>query len=71
MDLRKVLAQNIKKYRKIKSLSQEQLADISGLHRTYISGLERGIRNPTILIIWRLAQALKIKPTDLLTKDNN
>jgi DNA-binding XRE family transcriptional regulator len=46
--------------------SQEQLADEAGLHRTYVSGIERCVRNPTLLILERLAKALKLAPHALL-----
>ena len=68
MNLEKVVGLNVKRYREKRGLSQEELADISGLHRTYISGVERGVRNPTIRIVQILAQALRVKPTDLLTE---
>jgi transcriptional regulator with XRE-family HTH domain len=47
-------------------LSQEGLAELSGLHRTYISGIERGVRNPTLSIILQIANALKVRPSELL-----
>jgi len=50
-------------------LSQEGLADLAGIHRTYIGGIERGERNPTLLMIHRLAKALNIPPTQLLEPD--
>ena len=68
MNLEKVVGLNVKRYREKRGLSQEELADISGLHRTYISGVDRGVRNPTIRIVQILAQALRVKPTDLLTE---
>ena len=46
-------------------VSQEALADLSELDRTYVSGVERGVRNPTVKSIWRLATALKVLPSDL------
>jgi transcriptional regulator with XRE-family HTH domain len=50
--------------------SQEELADRTGLHRTYISGVERGTRNPTITVVFKFAQAFSMSPSDLLmTKD--
>lgn len=66
MDIRVKLGRNLRKYRQIRRLSQEDLAFASGLHRTYISGIERGVRNPTILILEPVARALKIEPKQLL-----
>lgn len=50
----------------MKNWSQEQFAFESGLHRTYVSGIERGIRNPTVTILERLAAALEVEPAELL-----
>jgi len=47
-------------------LSQEALADIAHVHRTYIGGIERGERNPTLTTIQRIAKALSVHPRDLL-----
>jgi len=58
MDIRRQLGLNVQKMRREKGWSQEDLAFESGLHRTYVSGVERGIRNPTILIVAKLAAAL-------------
>jgi transcriptional regulator with XRE-family HTH domain len=66
MDIRRQLGLNVKKLRKRKGWSQEDLALESDLHRTYISGIERGARNPTILVIDRLARTLGIPPGRLL-----
>ncbi len=66
MDLCKKVGQNIKKYRLERGFSQEDLAFESGLHRTYISSLERGKRNATIVVIGQIADALKINPALLL-----
>lgn len=54
-----------------KGLSQEALAEISGLHRTYISGIERGIRNPTLSIILQIAAALQVQPALLFAQDSD
>ena len=66
MDLCKKVGQNIRKRRLEKGFSQEELAFESGLHRTYISSLERGKRNATIVVLGQIAEALKIKPALLL-----
>lgn len=47
-------------------LTQEQLAERADLHWTYVSGVERGVRNPGLNIIGRLAKALEVEPKDLL-----
>ena len=58
MDVRRRLGLNVQRPRRAKGWSQEELADRAGLHRTYISGIERGIRNPTITIVEKLAATL-------------
>ena len=60
------LGNNIKQLREAKGLSQEGLAAISGLHRTYIGGIERGERNVSIINIARLAQALEVDASRLV-----
>ncbi|WP_240950122.1 helix-turn-helix domain-containing protein [Novosphingobium sp. ERN07] len=60
------LAKNLARLRREAGMSQEAFADHAGIHRTYISDLERAARNPTISIVERLARALKVKPGDLL-----
>lgn len=69
MDIRSAVGKNLKRYRKAKALSQEALAFEADLHRTYVSGVERGIRNPTVLIVSRPAEALGIEPYKLLETD--
>lgn len=65
-NVRQRLAANLQKHRRAKGLSQEAFAHEAGIHRTYVSDLERGARNPTIDVIDRLARALDIKIGDLL-----
>ena len=60
---------NVRRLREQLGLSQEQLAFETDLHRTYISGVERGVRNPTVLVIDRLASALNVPPYLLLRPD--
>lgn len=66
MDIRQTVGRNLKQLRQAKGLSQEELAFASDLHRTYISGVERGVRNPTVVILKRLADALGAEPAQLL-----
>jgi len=66
MDIRKQVGINVKRLREARHLSQEQLAFEAELHRTYISGAERGIRNPTVAIVAKIARALSVTPDQLL-----
>lgn len=66
MDIRQRLAANMKRLRKERRWSQEELADEAGLDRTYISGIERKVKNPTITVVERVARALKCRLGDLL-----
>lgn len=68
MDIQRQVGRNLKRIRKEKGWSQEELAFESGIHRTYISGIERGARNPTIVILARLAETLRVS-VDQLVKD--
>ncbi|MCX7217700.1 MAG: helix-turn-helix transcriptional regulator [Burkholderiales bacterium] len=63
---RAIVASNLRNFRKKLNLSQEGLAEISGLHRTYVSSVERCERNVTIDTIDRLSTALGIEPFQLL-----
>lgn len=67
--LRETLAANIRSFRKREELSQEDLADRAGLHRTYIGSIERGERNVSIDNIQRVAEALGVPPSVLLRDD--
>lgn len=66
MDIKAVVGRNVKQHREAKGLSQEQLAFEADLHRTYVSGVERSVRNPTVLIVAKLANALGVEPSKLL-----
>lgn len=66
MDIRLRLARNLKRYREDAGLSQEELAFAANVHRTYVSGVERGVRNPTVVVVARIANALKLEPFQLL-----
>lgn len=60
------LGEHIRTIRKAQGLSQEELAELSGLHRNYIGGVERGERNLVLLNIIRIAHALGMSPSELL-----
>ena len=66
MEIRARLSLNMRRLRQSKGWSQEELAHEAGLHRTYISDLERGARNPTITVVDKLATAFEVKVGALL-----
>ncbi|MDB5715669.1 MAG: transcriptional regulator [Sphingomonadales bacterium] len=66
MDIRSRLGKNVRRLREAKGWSQEAFADEAGIHRTYVSDIERGARNPTILVVERLAVPLGVKAGSLL-----
>jgi transcriptional regulator with XRE-family HTH domain len=66
MDLRRRVGLNVKRFRAERGLSQEELAFECGLHRTYVSGVERGVRNPTVVVLEKIAKALKVATSLLL-----
>ena len=66
-DYRRILAENVKAARKALDQSQEALAHEAKIDRTYISGIERGLRNPSLDLIAKLAETLKTTPAALLT----
>lgn len=66
MDMRRLVGRNVKAARLKAKLSQEQLAERSGFTQQYLSGLERGQRNPTIVSLYEIAQALGTTPIELL-----
>jgi len=61
-----VFAGNVRRLRAERGLSQEELAEAAGVHRTYIGMLERGEKNVTIYNIERIARALDVQPSSLL-----
>ena len=68
MDAREQFAANLRRYRRRRGLSQERLGDGCGLHRTEISLLERGEREPRLSTVVRIAACLGVRPADLLDR---
>ncbi|CDX45344.1 Uncharacterized HTH-type transcriptional regulator y4dJ [Mesorhizobium sp. SOD10] len=66
MDMRKLVGQNFARLRREKGLTQEQVEERSGFSQQYLSGLERGHRNPTVVTLFELAQALGVSHIDLV-----
>lgn len=66
MEIRERLSLNMRRLRQSKGWSQEEFAHQAGLHRTYVSDLERGARNPTIAVVDKLAVALGVPVGALL-----
>lgn len=64
-DIQKIFGRNIKKYRTRRGFSQEKLAELSGLHWTYVGSVERGERNISLKNIKKLADALEVKIAEL------
>jgi transcriptional regulator with XRE-family HTH domain len=67
-DLQQTLGQNLRAYRQQRDLSQEAFADLLGVHRTYMGGIERGERNLTLRSVERLAESLRVSPLELLAE---
>lgn len=65
--VQEILARNMRLARHRKGVSQEALADLADVDRTYVSGIERQVRNPTITVVAKLAAALDCTASDLLT----
>ncbi|WP_267960601.1 helix-turn-helix domain-containing protein [Sphingopyxis sp. NFH-91] len=69
MDVVQLLGKNVRKHRKLKGMTQEQLALEAEMERSYVSDLERGTRNPSVRALGRLAEALSVKPDELLKSE--
>ncbi len=66
-DIKKIFGKNLRVLRESKNISQEKLAELCGLHRTYIGSVERGERNVSLENIAKIAQALRVQISDLFT----
>ncbi|WP_421871898.1 helix-turn-helix domain-containing protein [Nitratireductor rhodophyticola] len=71
MEIREILAHNLKTHRQAQGLSQEELAHRAGIDRTYISSLERSVYAAGIDVVDRLAKVLGMEASDLLKKPDN
>ncbi len=65
MDVRSRVGLNLQNARRERGISQEELAHLAKVHQTYLSGVERGKRNPSILVLYRIAAALGLDIEDL------
>ena len=70
MDMRRLVGRNFARLRRDRGLTQEQAAEKTGFSQQYLSGLERGRRNPTIVTIHEIASALGASYLDLLQPDD-
>jgi len=66
MDMRRLVGQNVRKIRQKRGLTQEKFAEISGFSQQYLSSLENGRRNPTVVTLYELATALGVSHIDLV-----
>tara|TARA_R110000803_G_scaffold72288_2_gene135908 strand:+ start:1489 stop:1698 length:210 start_codon:yes stop_codon:yes gene_type:complete len=69
MDMRKLVGRNFARIRREKHLTQEEVEARSGFSQQYLSGLEQGRRNPTVVTLYELARALGVSHIDLLMPD--
>jgi transcriptional regulator with XRE-family HTH domain len=65
-DLQRTVGRNLRAYRVARGYSQEAFAEVLGVHRTYMGGLERGERNLTLRSLERIAERLDVPPLELL-----
>jgi transcriptional regulator with XRE-family HTH domain len=69
MDMRKLVGRNFARLRREKGLTQEDVEARSGYSQQYLSGLERGKRNPSIITVYEIAQALGVSHVELVMPD--
>ena len=70
MDMRRLVGRNVKRIRLKNGWTQERFAELSGFTQQYISGLEQGRRNPTVVTVFMLAQALGVEHVELVVSDD-
>ena len=69
MNMRTLVGRNLVRLRRERGLTQEQVAELSGVSQQYISGLERGNRNPSVVTLFEIAQALGVSHVELVAPD--
>ncbi len=69
MDMRRLVGENLRRLRAASGLTQEELAERSGFSQQYLSGLERGMRNPTVLTLYEIAQVLGVSHEEMVRID--
>jgi transcriptional regulator with XRE-family HTH domain len=69
MDMRRLVGRNFARLRRVKGLTQEDVETRSGFSQQYLSSLERGRRNPTVITLYELAQVLEVAPAELIQMD--
>lgn len=67
MDMRRIVGENVRRARLAKGLTQERLAELSGFTQQYVSELENGKQNPTVVTLYELGQQLDVTPAQLTT----
>lgn len=67
-ELQKVVGRNLRRYRQERGYSQEAFAEVMGVHRTYMGGVERGERNLTLQTLEKMSDILGVDPLSLLTE---
>lgn len=70
MDMRRLVGRNFARLRQQKGFTQERFADVAGVTQQYVSDLERGRRNPTVVTLFHLATALGVSHVDLVIPDD-
>lgn len=69
MDVVEILGRNVRHYRRLRGMTQEEVGLSIDMERSYVSDLERGKRNPSVRAVGRLAEALGVEPFELLCSD--
>lgn len=68
MDWRKIVGENVRRWRLDRGFTQEQLAFEAQIDLTYLGGIERGRRNPSLMVMARIAESLQVTPADLVAE---